>query len=180
MKSAFYTLCGVFAVVVVGGLIFVFSGQYDVGADSPHWPITRWLVHETMDRSVEARAENIAVPDNLNDPARIAEGGRHYKEMCSECHMAPGLESSELRQGLNPMPPQLAKSAADMSPKEIFWVVKHGVKMTAMPAWGKTHDDQKIWAITAFVKYGLPGMTPSEYAAIKAESDDDEAPGGAQ
>ncbi|MGH8456557.1 MAG: c-type cytochrome, partial [Stenotrophobium sp.] len=51
------------------------------------------------------------------------------------------------------------------SPAEEFWMIKHGVKMTAMPAWGPTHDDAKIWGMVAFLQK-LPKLTPAQYAAM--------------
>ena len=160
------------AVAAVVG--FVYSGVYDVGADIPHHSVTRWLLHTTMDRSVAKHAEGIAVPGNLNDTAVIHTGAGHYAEMCVECHLAPGLSSSELREGLNPQPPELAYEVADMSPAELFWITKHGVKMSAMPAWEKTHTDANIWAMVAFMQK-LPRMTPAQYKALTASPAGQEA-----
>lgn len=63
--------------------------------------------------------------------------------MCAGCHLGPGVERSELSQGLYPQAPDLAKSS-DHSPGEQFWIIKHGGKLTAVPAWGKTHPDPFI------------------------------------
>jgi mono/diheme cytochrome c family protein len=146
---------------------FVYSGVYDVGADNPHHAITRWMLHTTMDRSVARQAAQIKVPGNLNDTAVISTGAGHYAQMCVDCHLAPGRANSELREGLNPQPPELAYEVADMSPAQLFWITKHGIKMSAMPAWGKTHTDSDIWAMVAFMQK-LPRMSPTEYNALTA------------
>lgn len=153
----------------VGAVIFIYSGVYNIGADSPHFAVTRWALHTTMDRSVARHAEAVTAPANLNDPAVIRVGAEHYAEMCVECHLAPGKTSSELREGLYPKPPELAYSVGDMSAAELFWITKHGVKMSAMPAWGKTHPDDKIWALAAFMQK-LPRMTPAQYKELTAAS----------
>lgn len=158
----------------IGVVAFIYSGVYDIGADSPHYAVTRWALHTTMDRSVARHAAEISVPSNLNDPAVIRTGAEHYAEMCVECHLAPGKTNSELRDGLYPKPPELAYSVADMSPGELFWITKHGVKMSAMPAWGKTHPDEKIWAIVAFTQK-LPRMTPTQYKELTASSEGEAA-----
>jgi ketosteroid isomerase-like protein len=62
------------------------------------------------------------------------------------------------------MPPDLTTLAND-DPKRSFWIIKHGIKMSAMPAWGKTHTDEQIWNMVAFLQK-LPGMTPAQYAAL--------------
>jgi len=45
---------------------------------------------------------------------------------------------------------------------EVFWIAKHGIKMSGMPSFGRTHDDETLWNITAFAMR-LPGMTQEEY-----------------
>jgi mono/diheme cytochrome c family protein len=146
---------------------FVYSGIYDIAADTPHHAITRWMLHTTMDRSVARRAAQISVPGHLNDAAVIRTGAGHYAEMCVDCHLAPGLASTELREGLNPQPPELAYEVGDISPAELFWITKHGVKMSAMPAWGKSHTDADIWALVAFMQK-LPRMSPTQYKELTA------------
>jgi mono/diheme cytochrome c family protein len=91
--------------------------------------------------------------------------------MCTGCHLAPGMRESELRAGLYPKPPVLANEHVD--PRHAFWIIKHGIKFTGMPAWGATHDDDTIWSIVAFV-HKLPGMTPAQYKDIVAKAPPDE------
>lgn len=148
---------------VLAGTAFVASGVYDIGADAPHWRLTERVIGVLRDRSVHARAEAIEVPD-LDGADRIAEGAEHYAEMCTGCHLAPGMQESEIRPGLYPKPPVLAEER-DLQPAEAFWVIKHGIKMSAMPAWGTTHSDEAIWHMVAFLRK-LPTMTPEEYAKL--------------
>ena len=105
----------------------------------------------------------------LDNPALIAEGAENYAEMCTGCHLAPGMQDTEIRKGLYPQPPNLALDGVD-NPAEAFWIIKHGIKMTAMPAWGATHDDAKIWAMVAFLGK-LPAMSPAEYGNLTAGAD---------
>jgi len=64
-----------------------------------------------------------------------------------------------------PQPPRLVEQAAHWEPNEVFWLVKHGVRMSGMPAFGETHEDAELWNIAAFVKQ-LAGMTAREYAEL--------------
>jgi mono/diheme cytochrome c family protein len=147
-------------VLALAGAAFVASGRYEIGADEPHWAITARAIDLLRNRSIEIHARGIAVPD-LQDPKRLAEGAEHYAAMCTGCHLAPGMQDSELRRGLYPTPPNLAQQPiADAA--QAFWTIKHGVKLSAMPAWGTSHDDDAIWALVAFVKQ-LPHMTPQQY-----------------
>src|SRR3546814_19106280 len=78
---------------------------------------------------------------------------------------------SELSQGLYPQAPELAKHS-HLGPAEQFWIIKHGVKLSAMPRWGKTHPDPLIWDMVAFVRR-LPGMSAAEYQRLVASAPQD-------
>ncbi len=157
----------------IGGAGFIATGVYNIGADAPHWPLTHKLVEALRERSIAARATQLTVP-NLNDPKLLGEGAEHYTAMCSGCHLAPGMEDTEIRAGLYPQPPNLAEhehgeshdglDPAAMAARQ-FWIIKHGIKLTAMPAWGKTHDDDAVWGLVAFLQK-LPEMSAAEYAAL--------------
>ena len=151
-------------------LIFFYSGWYNVSAMNEESGIMKWVLNTTKDRSIESRSKNISVHD-LNDASMIKEGFEHYNEMCVSCHGAPGEEETELSLGLNPPAPYLVDEAKEIDPKELFWVTKNGITMTGMPAWGKTHSDEKIWAIVAFIKK-LPNITTEEYQKMRNESED--------
>ena len=158
----------VLAVVVlllVAGVGFVYGGIFNIAADDPHWGLTQRMLETTRDRSIVKQARGVAVPPKLDDPAMVATGAQEYAEMCTGCHLAPGMEDTEMRTGLYPKPPNLSTPGARRSPAETFWVIKHGLKMTGMPAWGLTHDDQRIWTMVAFVQK-LPGLSPSQYQAL--------------
>ncbi|MGA9342786.1 MAG: cytochrome c [Rhodanobacteraceae bacterium] len=162
-------------IIIVGGAVFVWSGVYNIGADVPHWPVTVQVINALRDHSIAQRDGDVTVP-NLDDPNLISEGAHRYANMCTGCHLAPGMADSEMRQGLYPEPPPLAKIGID-NPAEAFWIIKHGIKMTAMPAWGVTHDDQKIWSMVAFVRK-LPKLSVTQYQQMTASGGgQDHAPG---
>ena len=158
-------------VIAAFGGIFICTGVYNIGADAPHSRIVYSLLESLRDNSIARGARDIAVPHDLNDPKRIAAGAGLYQEMCTGCHLGPGLERTELSQGLYPAAPELAKGD-DLSPAEQFWTIKHGVKLTAMPAWGKTHNDELIWDMVAFIRQ-LPKMGPEQYKATVASAPED-------
>lgn len=159
------------AVVAIGGAAaFIYSGLYDVGADAPHTKLVYWLADTARRRSIEVRAQDIKVPP-LNDPKMISVGAGQYASMCSTCHLAPGFDSNETWQGLYPRPPLL--SHRKFRANQVFWAVKHGIKMSGMPAWGRSHDDGEMWAITAFVMK-LPGLSAEQYKATVASAPPDD------
>ena len=52
-----------------------------------------------------------------------------------------------------------------MTAAELFWVTKNGIKMTGMPAWGKTHGDDELWPVIAFLAK-LPELDSDAYEAM--------------
>ena len=150
---------------------FIYTGVYNIGADAPHSRLVYDLLQELREKAIARGARDITVPGDLNDPKRIAAGAGLYSEMCTGCHLGPGIEPSEMSQGLYPAAPQLARDD-DLSQAEQFWVIKHGVKLTAMPAWGKTHSDELIWDMVAFIRQ-LPKLSPEQYKKLVASAPED-------
>ena len=166
------TLAIVLLLVVVGCAGgFIYSGVYDIGADAPHWRIVFGLLDEFRDRAIVHHARGVTVPGDLNSPRRVAAGAALYSEMCTSCHLAPGINPTELSKDLYPAAPELARGD-DLSAAQQFWVTKHGVKLSAMPAWGKTHNDQLIWNLVAFVRQ-MPGMNEQQFEAAVASAPED-------
>lgn len=144
---------------VVGAGAFVYSGIYNIGADARHTKPVFALITTFVDRSVERRSKSLVLPD-LHNPQWILAGAGYYAANCTGCHRAPGLAENDLRRGLYPQPPLLRKFHPD--PRYAFWSIKHGIKMSAMPAWGYSFDDSKIWSIVAFLEK-MPDLTPAQY-----------------
>jgi mono/diheme cytochrome c family protein len=164
-KTIILTILSVLTIEIIAVLAGAYSGIPDVAATKPESKILDWFLNTTMDHSISSRAQNIYVP-SLADSAFIAMGFDHYDEMCVTCHGAPGRKPDELAQGLNPPPPDLVYSTRDMTPSEMFLVVKDGIKMTGMAGFGPTHSDSEIWAIVAFLKQ-LQTMSPEDYGAFQ-------------
>lgn len=169
-------IAGSAAVLATAGAaaFYLASGAYDFGADSPHWGITRAAIEAFRDHSIAVRSQDVVVPD-FRDERMVSKGAGQYAAMCVNCHLAPGMKDSEIRPGLYPQPPNLSETRVD--PKRAFWVVKHGLKMSGMPAWGLGHDDDALWSIVAFVTR-LPGLSEDHYKQMVAEAPPDEEMGG--
>jgi mono/diheme cytochrome c family protein len=150
--------------VLLAAVVVVYAGLYNIAADVPHPQPIYWLLETVRDRSIVAQSRDIVVPKNFDDATRISKGAGQYAEMCSGCHLAPGMKRTEISQGLYPRAPELRRKT-DLTPAEQFWIVKHGVKMTGMPAWGVTHDDDLLWDVVAFVRK-LPELTPEQYETM--------------
>tara|TARA_R110002110_G_scaffold12718_3_gene60884 strand:+ start:46161 stop:46706 length:546 start_codon:yes stop_codon:yes gene_type:complete len=167
------------ALLITGGAVsaFLVSGYYNIGADQPHSRLTFWALETLRNNSVDKRSKTIQVPP-LDSSDLLIAGGQDYNEMCAGCHMRPGRRQTDLSQGLYPSPPDLTlppqapgaiegNSATVLRARNRFWIIKHGIKASGMPAWGLTHDDNRIWAMVAFLEQ-LPALTLEQYEIITA------------
>ena len=166
----------------LGGLGFLYSGLYPMGADVPHNALTYWALETLRERYIARAIRDLEVPP-LDDPQMLLAGGADYNDMCSGCHLKPGKTGSDISQGLYPQPPNLAMSAeahhhaeggdggghGDMktSAARQFWIIKHGIKASGMAAFGPTHEDERIWAMVAFLQK-LPTLNAVQYQILTA------------
>lgn len=154
------------ASLVIAG-VFVWSGIYNIGADDNHTKPVYSMLQTLRERSIAVRADDLQ-PPNLKDPARIRQGAGNYDAMCIGCHLSPGMAATELSSGLYPSPPNLSKADAG-DPAHHFWVIKHGIKASGMPAWGKSMDDEYLWNMVAFLQE-LPNLDAEQYKTLVASS----------
>lgn len=162
--------------VALAGVFFIYSGSYDVAATTPHSKIGRWILDTAKDRSIRAHARR----RNTNVPAvdgeQLQHGIEHFVQMCTPCHGAPGVERGEYGEGMTPTPPDLAEAAQEWEAHELFWIIKHGIKLAGMPAFGPTHRDEELWGIVSFVQQ-LPNISADEYRRVAATVEQDHSHG---
>ena len=159
----FLTVVLTLVALVFAGLAFMYSGIYSVAGINPPGKLESWFFSTVMDNSVEHHAKDINAPA-LDDAAMVDSGFVHFSRMCIGCHGAPGMPPRG--RGFNPEPPDLSEGVADLSDAQIFWIIKNGIKMTAMPAYGARNEDSKLWELVAFV-HKLPKMTPEQFQEYK-------------
>jgi len=155
----------------------IYSGIFPIAADEPHGKFTYWVLEQARERAIARSAKDIEVPA-LDSPDLLLSGGADYNDMCSSCHLKPGQSESDLSLGLYPKPPNLSLANhddnhthddKDLQSKKWYWVIKHGIKASGMPAWGTTHDDDRIWAMVAFLQK-MPNLTEDQYQVITARN----------
>jgi mono/diheme cytochrome c family protein len=156
-------------VLAAAGLAVVYTGAYNVAASSPHTGLETWVLNTTMRNSVQRRAAEVAVTGNISEE-QIRRGFAQFRESCVYCHGAPGVDSTDWAMGLLPEPPFLPDVVGARTPAELFWVVRNGIKMTAMPAFGKHLNDQDIWGVVGFIQR-LPRMPAEDYARLVREAE---------
>ena len=154
--------------------LVVWRGWYDVSATSGHLGVVYRLLDVAMQRSVAHYAEGIETPA-LDDPALVSRGAACYRDHCAQCHGGPGVAPGSVGMSLQPLPGPLMDAAERWRPRELYWITRHGIKMSGMPAWEYHLGEDEIWAVVAFVTV-LPAMSSQDFRARMAQAP---APGAA-
>lgn len=164
-------------VAIVGIFIVVTSGVINIGADQAHSPLVYNFLETARTRSIANASKDITVP-NLEKTEMISSGGADYKDMCAGCHLSPGVESTDFSASLYPKPPSFTnvelveRYKTDAGAQQAFWAIKHGIMASGMPAWGASHDDDRMWAMVAFIR-SLPDLDENQYTMLTTRIDDD-------
>lgn len=136
---------------LAGAAAVVFLGLYNVSARIGHLPGVSWVLHTAYQNAVELRAPPPSAVPDLTSPDLAALGARHYDTACRFCHGTPGERQTATVRAMEPKPPPIIEAAGNWRPAELFWIVKHGVKMTGMPGWPTEFRDDDVWAVVAFL-----------------------------
>ncbi|MGE0160172.1 MAG: c-type cytochrome [Gemmatimonadales bacterium] len=152
------------AVGAIGGLAVAASGIVSIRASSGHWAVTEWLLQLGKRRSVDMHTLGDEQPD-LSAPWLVLKGAGHYESGCRPCHGSPDLPVPRIAAGMTPLPPYLPPRIASWEPRELFYIVKHGIKFTGMPAWWSQERDDEVAAIVAFL-LAMPEMDGTAYLQL--------------
>lgn len=134
-----------------GGFLLAASGIISIKASSGHWAITNWFLQFSKSRSMATHTIGTEVP-SLDKPWRIMKGAGHYETACMPCHGSPAQPQPRVAEYMLPPPPGLSHIIEKRDAAELYYVVKHGIKFTGMPAWPAPHRDDEIWAVVAFLR----------------------------
>jgi mono/diheme cytochrome c family protein len=164
---------GALAILVgVGAATFFFGGFYSVAGTAGDPAIVTWALTRVRTASIDRHASDRPPASiNLGDAATVQAGAKQFAAQgCATCHGAPGVTWAKFSEGLHPDPPDLKDVVGELSPAQLFWVVKNGINMTGMPSFAQAGaKDDDIWSIVAFLKK-LPGVSEADYKTWTAQS----------
>ncbi len=171
MKRRLIELAILIATLSVLGVIVLVSGIVPIKASSGHWPITRWTLEFASERSVGLHSSGSKVPP-LDERGMVPLGAATFDSNCRWCHGAPGFQQPPVAAQMTPHPPNLSEAVGSWDDEELFYILKHGIKFTGMPAWPTQKREQEIWPVVAFLRE-LPNMDAARYANLVEREIDD-------
>jgi mono/diheme cytochrome c family protein len=100
-------------------------------------------------------------PPPTNLQASVEEGDKLYATDCSMCHGPDGHTATDAGRWMYPRAADLTASGVQQySDRELFWVVKNGIRFSGMPAFGKVESDEHIWNLVHYVRTLRPAEAP--------------------
>ena len=173
LKTAAATLVVAGLAAAAAGAVVLRAGWYDISATSLHLQPVYTLLESGMHYSVRRHAREIAAP-RLGDAGQLARGAALYRDNCAQCHGGPGFAQGPIGQSMQPLPGPLIDASKRWQPRELYWITRHGIKMSGMPAWEFHLNEDELWSVVAFVQ-ALPRLSARDYAEATAAAPPKEA-----
>ena len=139
-----------------------------VAASAQHLQPTFSVLVVAMRQSVRLRARNVEVPP-LADETMVLRGAACFRDKCVQCHGAPGVAQEDIGKSMQPLPGPLADARKNWRPRELYWLTRHGIKMSGMPAWDRRLTEAELWSVVAFMQR-LPDLSAAQYAQVVARA----------
>ncbi len=152
------------AACVAGAMVY--GGLYNVASTTQHTQIVYSVLERAMRQSVRLRARDIE-PPALGDERQLVRGAGVFQDKCVQCHGAPGVAQADIGKSMQPVPGPLVDASQRWRPRELYWLTRHGIKMSGMPAWEFHLSDEELWSVVAFLGR-LPQLSPQQYTQLAA------------
>jgi cytochrome c553 len=168
-RHPWITLAALAVLLVTGVLAVSASGIISIKASAGHWGITEWFLQFSKTRSIATHALGIDAPPLVN-PLLVLRGAGYYDLGCRPCHGGAGGNVPRVGEYMLPPPPDLTARVPARRDEELFYVVRHGIKLTGMPAWPTVNREDEVWAMVAFLRH-LPRLGDAEYQRLTRGED---------
>jgi len=105
----------------------------------------RWMVGRS--------ARGLLSPAPPEAAVSLASGRMLFGGRCASCHGLDGRTPTEVGQWMYPRAPDVGSPAVQQwSDAELFWIIKHGIRLTGMPGFGHIHSDDQVWHLVRYVR----------------------------
>jgi len=147
-------------------LVYFALGMADTRCDVKPTAWESAVMKPAVRSAVKRKAANLSAPGTATEDSIIA-GGKLYVMGCMGCHGEPGKPFAEDHANYPPAP-QLPHVGTQYSEPEIYWIIKHGIRMTAMSAYGPFYKEDQLWSLAAFIRR-VDTLTPVEIQSIQPQ-----------
>ena len=154
------------AIAIAGGLVLM--GSHGFSARERPGVLERWIARRARSMAVPSSAKEQTNP-SVDSPEVLAEARAHWADHCATCHANNGGGDTEMGRHMYPPAPDMREAdTQNMTDGELFYIIRNGIRLTGMPAWGSgsDHDAEDSWKLVRFIRH-LPKLTAEEEAEMK-------------
>jgi mono/diheme cytochrome c family protein len=155
-------------VVIVAGVAIALMIRHGLSARQQPTVAEEMIARGMRRLATPSAARGLRNPIALTD-AVLADGRAHWADHCASCHANDGSGDTEMGRNLYPKVPDMRqRRTQNLTDGELFSIIKNGVRLTGMPAWGDPsgRDDAATWTLVHFIRH-LPKITPKELDEMK-------------
>lgn len=163
MKAKWFLLGIIATLIVLSAAAYVYfeEGFVSTRADTRPGILDSWLSHAS-ESSIARHASNTANPEPDTSQTLLA-AARLYETRCTICHGSPEQQENNVGKSENPPTPQFFGSEPpDMTESQNFYVIKHGIRFTAMLPWNNLLSNQQIWQVVDLLGHVNDKSVPVE------------------
>jgi mono/diheme cytochrome c family protein len=121
--------------------------QADVAPSSLESSVLRAALHASVARHAPRGGNPQPSPETDS-----TSGAAIYRQLCSRCHGLTAQSDNTYGKSFYPPAPHLLAHGTTFTEGEVFWIVKHGIRNTAMPGWSNLLSDDDIWKVAGMVQ----------------------------
>jgi mono/diheme cytochrome c family protein len=164
MKKVLLGAVLILVILLLAALAVTRLGLIPVSADGAHSRLEARIMPAVLHASIVRHASGETNPLPLNED-NLKAGVDTYKTMCARCHSTPEGQASIYGQSFYPAAPKLPEGMSQYTDAQLFWLIKHGIRNTGMPAWSGMLSDEEIWQIVSLLKNSqdLPPLIEDEW-----------------
>jgi mono/diheme cytochrome c family protein len=171
VRGFFLGIVATLIVAVVVAYLLLKSGFVPANADAQPGGLELWAANTSLQATLQREAPSGPNPVSPTSD-HLIDGVKLYTQHCAICHGTAAGEASEspVAKGLYPRPPQFATDGVEDDPEGVsYWKIKHGIRLTGMPAWTGSLSDEQIWTLALFLKHmdKLPPAANDAWKQVK-------------
>jgi mono/diheme cytochrome c family protein len=139
------------ALIGCGIYYYFVSGMAPAAVADPPMLMEKKMANRSLDAHIEKA--NVPAPPIQPGEDNYVAGAKLYKDNCSVCHGLPNQKPPAIADNMYPHATLMfkGKGVTDDPPQESYWKVKNGIRLTGMPAFSGTLDDNQMWQVALFV-----------------------------
>jgi mono/diheme cytochrome c family protein len=150
-------IAAVVALIVISGLAMTITLSFNLSA-LPDPGATETVMATSAKKFLISRASRNGIPSEpANSEASVAEGQKRFGTECSMCHGLNGRTPSDNGRWMYPRAADLGSDQIQQySDRELFWIIKNGIRLSGMPAFGTVETDDRIWDLVHYTRTFKP------------------------